>query len=164
MSWSDLEISGGASKWMKLKEGANRIRIVSNAVGIWKAFDRETKTAQVYMTLEAAKTNKDAKSRYVFYVLDRADGGVKQLEVGVGVAGELRALAVNDDWKFEGEMFPFDVTITRSGQGLETAYTVTPSPKKEPLTAAELVLVESMEDLTTAIAADAEDGPLSKKG
>lgn len=79
------------------------------------------------------------KQKYVIHVLDRETGEVKLLEKGNGLFKEIKKYAMNPEY---GDPRQYDITITRTGSGLNTEYTVTPARQNTPLTEEEIRLYE----------------------
>ena len=79
------------------------------------------------------------KQKYVIHVLDRETGEVKLLEKGNGLFKEIKKYAMNPEY---GDPRQYDITITRTGSGLNTEYTVTPARQNTPLTDEEIRLYE----------------------
>lgn len=68
-------------------------------------------------------------TKYSWVVWNREDQKAQIFSRGASVFRQLAALV--DDW---GEPTNYDCTIKRTGQMLATRWTVTPTPKSEPLT------------------------------
>jgi hypothetical protein len=146
----DYEAPKGSSNYLKLEEGQNKFRVVSSAVvgyEYWTNGNKpvrlknypETKPADVRL---ADDNSYVIKHFWAFIVLDRKDAKVKILELTQGsIMRAIEDLVVNEDW---GDPKQYDITISRTGSGMETRYTVQPSPHKE-LTAEEKSLVARME-------------------
>ena len=139
MSFKDINVQQGDGLFLKLKEGSNRIRIVSEPVELWKAFVGGK--CIVYSTYEDARFDKNAKQRFYMWVIDRVNGDVKILDAGAQIIGQVQALAVDEDYGFD-DIPPYDVKITRKGVGMDTEYTVLQSPPSE-LTAEEKASVKA---------------------
>ena len=147
MDWENLpEPQQNEFNTMKLKEGKNVIRIVSNPAQI--AVHWEKDISGTTHKVICSKTNacpicqkgKKAQNRFQMNVIDRADGQVKILECGKTIFDSIRNFAKDEDY---GKPTKYDFTIVKSGSGLETKYDVIPKPKKEPLTEAEKELVKA---------------------
>ncbi len=145
MSYKTLDLSTEAGSYYKLQDGQNRCRIVSEAVPVWTAFDRVNKTAKKYLNELQARTDPEAKKRFALWVIDRNDGQIKLAEWGVSIMKQIQTLALDKDYTFDS--FPsYDIKITRSGSGLDTEYTVTPSPVT-PFTEEEAARVAGLENV-----------------
>lgn len=124
----DQEVSSGGGLYLKIEPNTSaRIRIVGRPLAFQdefqgKKYDRWGVTV-IEKTLDA--NNKPQRA-------------VKAFRFGVSIFKAIQSLWRNDDW---GNPEDYDLTITRKGSGLDTEYTVVPSPKK-PLTDEEKTLVE----------------------
>ena len=162
MKLSELggSFTGGNSKWWKAKDGANKVRIVSDVFPFWKAFDRENKSSRQYVTENGAKADKEAKRRFAVYILNRDEGSALQVaEFGPTVMKQIYDLSINPDYKFEG-LPPYDHTITRTGAGMDTEYSVVAARSNTELTAEEQALVAAAEPLYKGFVENAEDGDM----
>ena len=162
VSWEQMNFSSNATEgipFMKLQQGMNRIRIVANPARIsvhWVG-DADGKNHKVLCPGKECpicqELGEKPQTRYMLMVLDRADGVVKQLEVGRMIMKDIQTLAMDSDF---GNPTQYDIKIQKDGSGRETRYHVMPAPSKTPLTAAEKELVdktpslESMNKIHTA--------------
>lgn len=135
MSFKDISVDVGGL-FYSFEDGENRIRIVSeNPVPFWTAFKQgvngEKGTSKNFLTLEAMdKYNMDvtdereeAKQRFGMWVIDRKDGKVRFANVSPGIVGKIKNLANSTEYGFDG-LIPYDITVKRTGKGLETRYDV----------------------------------------
>lgn len=170
MKFKDLKATLNASgEYFRPQEGENRIRIVSEVVRVWKAF--ENGAAKVYLTPEGAgnwnktapKANK-ARERYMMYVINRVTGEIQQAEFGPQVMGIIADLASSTEYGFD-DLPPYDMILTKKGSGLDTEYALIPARMPTELSDAERAQISSLKDLNLVIAADAEDAnPLDFMG
>jgi hypothetical protein len=87
----------------------------------------------------AVVTYDGERIRYQWVVFNHVDKKAQVYEAGAQVFGQLASLY--PEW---GEPTEFDVTISREGSGqFDTSYTVTPSPKSQPLAADAKALVDA---------------------
>lgn len=77
------------------------------------------------------------RKKFAINVLDRATGQVAILDKGLAVFKELRKYQEDAEY---GDLRNYDVTLERTGEGLETEYTVIPARNNIPLTAEEQAL------------------------
>lgn len=152
MSFKDVKKtveSGSGGKFMKLVDGPNKIRIVSEPVQIWKVFDKEDpKNTIVITNPDELKeyAGKKPKMYFAMYVIDRATSEVKIAEFGPSIMGQIGDLQDNPEFAFD-QLPPYDMMITRSGAGLETEYTVIGSRNNTILTPEEQAKVLAMPSL-----------------
>ena len=154
------------SNYLKLTEGANKFRVCSDATIGFEFWTNENKPVRLKEKPQEKpsdiRLNDDGsytiKHFWAFSVLDRKDKVVKIMEITQrSIMDEISELLKNEDW---GDITGYDITITRKGQGLETRYSVQPSPHKE-LTKEEQSLVARTEiDLNKLFAGE---NPLEKK-
>lgn len=110
----------GQGDYLKLKEGDNRMRLVS---------DCEPHPGEYQ-----GKPN----FKWLCYVIDRRDGKVKPFFMPHVIYKTIEALQGNDDYGFESVPMPYDITIAAIGAGTkEVKYTVLPARKETPLSDAE---------------------------
>lgn len=124
------EAAGG--NYAKLEDGPNRFRILSSAVVGWLYWTAENKPVRLKERPERAPSDiregDKIKHMWAFVVWNYRDSKVQILELTqASIQGPLEDLVVNDDW---GSPLEYDITITKTGQKLDTEYTVMPSPKK----------------------------------
>lgn len=92
-----------------------------------------------FASLPAVVTYDGERIRYQWIVFNYGEVKAQVYEAGAQVFGQLASLY--PEW---GEPTEFDVTISREGSGqFDTSYTVTPSPKSQPLTADAKALVDA---------------------
>jgi hypothetical protein len=131
------------SDYLKVKEGANRIRLLSEALphrGSYKG---------------------TPNFKWLCYVLDRTDGNVKPYFMPHTIYKAIEALQTSEDYAFDDVPMPYDITINAQGAGTkEVEYSVMPAKKETPLTAEERNQYETkkpLKELQQAIRAKDED-------
>lgn len=143
-------------QYFKLKPGDNRVRLVSEPIIVWKAFSKTDKTAKVYLTKDAAKQNPDSKQRYMMYVINRENGLIQQAEFGISIMSQLADLQSTADYAFD-TLPPYDITIKKTGESLDTEYSVIPARANTELTSEEMAKIMALEPLEKVVGKDAED-------
>jgi hypothetical protein len=148
LSWDSAALSTKSNQvdanFMKLKQGDNVIRIVANPSKIeshWEpTLDGSTRRV-ICLGPKCPICRKGGKPqrRYQLKVIDRADGQVKILEVGITVISQIQEYARDPEY---GDPTGYDFKIAKTGSNLETKYTVKPSRTPKPLTEEEKKLVE----------------------
>ena len=166
MRFADLHDSiEKSSQYLKLHDGDNRVRIVSEPLMIYKCFNKSEKTAKVFMDGKKAKefmanTEKskgyDLRQRYMMYVINRETKDIQQAEFGVSVISQIADLQTSEQYKFD-TLPPYDITINKHGTGLETDYKVLADRSDTSLTQEEMDKVSSLEPLEKVVGKDAED-------
>lgn len=105
------------SMYLKLEQGENPLRIVSHFVENMRTYDDGSK-----------------KLQWSCYVLDRADDSkVKIATFGKSIMKQIQELAMSAEYGYD-ELPPYDMTVTRTGTGMETRYAVLAARKDTPLT------------------------------
>ena len=142
-SQEDLKNKYGLSKtsdWLNLQKGDNKIRIVSDFVdyGVHTFRNKDGKYKSVVCI---SKDNNcpycaqhiPVKVQFLGWVIDRKDGEIKLLKIGWAIAQKIRSLQESEDYGFD-DLPPYDINIIKSGEGLNTTYTVLPARQNTPLT------------------------------
>ena len=135
-----------AGSYMKLLPGDNKIRILGdfNAkpptailgfIGWLTTTDAEGKPARrpertpPGVDLDTSKYEEKPKEFWALIVWNYGVEAIQIWEVTQrGIQNELVSLAEDEAWK---DLSEFDVSVNRSGEGLETRYSVMPKPKAE---------------------------------
>jgi len=161
----DYEVNTGGSDFFKLQPGDNKFRILTDAVigkEGWKD-NKPFRRGGVDAEIDVDEVDEDEKSGkpkindfMAFYVLDHSDGKIKVAQFNqASIRKELVKYASDSDW---GHPENYDITITKSGEGLTTKYSFKASPPK-PLAPANEKLVAAASptfDLEGALSIDAE--------
>jgi|SRR3990167_5125018 len=125
------------SDYMKLKEGENVFRVLSSAIVGYKYWTNEDKPVRskerILSKPDDIKTEKDGSFRiqhfWAFLVWNYSAERVQVLEVPQSTIRDgMQTLIDNKKW---GDPKDYDISITRSGEGLETSYAVIPNPHSE---------------------------------
>lgn len=138
----DYETPKQMSNYLKFEAGKNKFRIVSSAITGYEYWTEEKKPVRLRKFPEKTPVDirEDSKIKHfwAFVVIDRSDGKIKICELTQStIMNAIKACVDSEDW---GDPKEYDFTVTRTGEGLETEYTVQPSPHKG-LTVEELALV-----------------------
>ena len=111
----------GKGEYLKLKEGNNTIRLMSQCVG--------------YESSHNGRKN----FKWVCWVIDRTDNVIKPFFMPHSIYTDIEAYQLNPEYTFESVPMPYDVTIHAKGAGTkEVKYTVTPARSNVDLTGAEM--------------------------
>ncbi len=130
---------GSKGAWLNLKEGENKMRIVSDFADYGNHFFPPNKSFICIGQENDCAYCKDGNKpsvQFVGYVIDRTDNQVKVLRIGYTIYKQISEFGKNEEYGFEG-LPPYDITIVRKGQGKETEYTVIPARKNTELTSEE---------------------------
>lgn len=149
LSWDSASLSNKSNQpdanFMKLKQGDNVIRVVGNPSKIdshWETtLDGATrKVVCIGAGCPICRKGGKPQRRYQLKVIDRSDGQVKILDVGATVISQIQEYARDPEY---GDPNNYDFKIAKTGQSLETKYTVKASRTNKPLTDEEKALIEA---------------------
>ena len=131
---ANYEAPRAGGQYLKLEKGKTQLRIVSSAVVGYVGWDRSGAKPQPVRSKDKKDlvdfdTKEDrVKHFWICAVLDRGDDAIVLWEITQStIQKSLNSLVTDPEW---GEPSGYDISITRTGDGLETSYTVMPSPKK----------------------------------
>lgn len=153
----------GSSSFMKLEEGENRFRVLSEATIGWegwidgKPFRR--KGIEQNITPDEVEINKMSKKPainhfWAFLVYDYADGQVKILEITQKtIMRALEGLSNDSDW---GDPVKYDISIERV-DGNKVSYNVKPFPPKPISAEIKKAQAASELDIDEAMFKDADE-------
>lgn len=124
-------MSGGM--YMKLEDGANKFRVLTDAITGYEFWTNENKPVRVreYPKSVPANIRSDSKIKHfwAFAVYNYAAEAVQVLELTQAtIQNAINDLYVIAEW---GDPKGYDIVVTRKGEGLDTEYTVSPIPHKE---------------------------------
>lgn len=145
------EVKTGASDFFKLKSGANKFRILTDSV-VGKEGWKDGKPFRRAMELEITEDEVDTDEKtgrpkinefMAFYIYSHDEGKVAIASfTQASIRKAILALATDAEWGHPSE---YDITITKTGDGFQSKYSVTPSPKK-PLAKTIAALVGAEEE------------------
>ena len=120
----------GASRYMKLKEGENKIRILSKPVMGYEMW--EDKVPKRYREEKDCPPSRDSENKpkhfWAFLVWNYDEEKVQILSVTqVTLQKAIESLSNDEDW---GAPFFYDLKIHKSGNTKQTKYSVNPLPHK----------------------------------
>ncbi len=129
----------GGHYFKPAKGETSRVRVVGNAITGYLGWDKTgaspiPRRAEHREQVAQYHTGEDkVKHFWAFSVLH--DGAIKIWEVTqASIRDQISALVDNADW---GDPTQYDIMISRSGEGLDTSYSVMPAPKSPPILTAE---------------------------
>jgi hypothetical protein len=125
----EVPTSGGS--YFKLKQGQNTFRVISKPVIGWLGWTNDNKPERRKSKDDFAGVDlKDkVKHFWAFGVYDLNTNTVQVMELTQAtILNALTELFKNPAW---GSPFGYNITITKTGESLETSYTVTPTPPSE---------------------------------
>jgi hypothetical protein len=126
----DYEAPKSAGFYMKLQDGENRIRILSNAIVGWE--DWIEKKPVRYRMDQKPKAPHDAKKPirhfWAFIVWNYAESKIQILQIcQAKIRKTLESLCQDSDW---GNPWLYDIKIIKTGVLKDTEYMVNPLPHK----------------------------------
>lgn len=116
--------------YYKFEKGDNRFRMISPAITGWIDWDKSWDKPKPIRTKEQrpALGENAPKHFWTMRVFDYESNSVKILEITqVSVQDAIYTLTKDSDW------WPvdwYDIVVTRTGDGMETKYSVVPKPQK----------------------------------
>lgn len=144
----EKEYGIGGSAFLKIQEGANRIRIVSLPELTVKHWinNQSIMCPGIQGNCEYCKkamgsppdvhAKLKARAQYCFVVIDRSDGGVKIAQFPKTIFNEIKNLRNDPDYKYTTDIMPYDITINKKKTGpldMNVKYSILPG-KENPLT------------------------------
>jgi hypothetical protein len=155
-AYDKLQPPTGDGSFYKLNEGENRVRLLTEPSERGVHYVQAEKKS--YSCLGEGKcrfcdAGDKPKVRFLYYVIDRAEKGpktVKLAEFGWQIVGFIKELHDSEEYGFD-DVPPYDISITKSGSGLDTSYTVLASLKDTALTDDEVAQLAAMQSLDEVI-------------
>jgi hypothetical protein len=126
----DYEAPAGSANYMKMKDGENKVRILSKPIIGWLDW-KEKKPYRFRMNAKPEKPmgDKPIKHFWAFLVWNYEAETVQILEITqASIQKAIQDYSKNDEW---GAPFFYDIKIIRKGKDLDTEYSIMPSPKKD---------------------------------
>lgn len=123
--------------YTKLQDGENNIRILSSAIigyEYWNTDNKPVRSKEYPKETPNIRLDKDGnptriKHFWAFVIWNYETKALQVMEVTQKTIMEgIKALVDNAKW---GDPKTYDITITKSGEGLDTSYNVVPNPKEE---------------------------------
>lgn len=132
--------------FMALKQGENRIRVVSEFEHFQAEFQGKL------------------KDRFMGWVIDRTDGQIKPLTIGSQIFSAIGELSLSSEYGFD-VLPPYDLVVKRNGEGIDTEYTVIPARQNTVLTDEEQTRVKELKPIENIIESMQKKNPtkFSKK-
>jgi len=123
--------------WLSLKEGANRVRVMSDCVDYGSHYSIGKSVICIGKEhCVLCKKGLEPKVQFLSWVIDRADGKIKLFRFGYKIYKQLMAYKKSEDYAFD-ELPAYDITVNRVGTGKNSEYTVVPARKNTEITDAE---------------------------
>ena len=134
----------GSGGYMKLKEGDNRVRLLTIFEDYGSHYIRKQNKSYICIGKDNhcwfCEKGLVPRVRYIGYVIDRVDGQIKLLQIGWKIYSQIGKYSKDPEYKFD--VIPeYDININRVGVDKNTEYTVIPARKNKPLTEKEMELI-----------------------
>ena len=127
---AEKEHNIGGAQHLKLQEGQNRIRLVSECIP------------------HEGEYNGKPTFKWLCQVIDRKDGKVKPFFMPHKIFKDIEALQMSEDYSFDAVPMPYDITITAIGAGMITVqYSTTPARQNTPITEDEQMMINGVPNI-----------------
>ncbi len=127
---TDYQAPKTSNHYMKFQEGENKFRIISAPILGWEDW-ADKKPIRYTMDNKPQKSidpKKPVKHFWAMIVWNYASEEIQILQITqAGIRKSLEALCMDADW---GAPYFYDIKVVKSGEGLETEYTLNPLPHK----------------------------------
>ena len=125
--------TAAAGNYLKFKNPATKFRILSSPIIGYEGWTNDNKPVRfkVQPTSEQLAMLRDQKAKHFWAlkVYSYADDDVMLLQITQSsIITGITALANDEAW---GSPLNYDITVNKSGQNMETKYTVVPAPPKQ---------------------------------
>jgi len=139
MNIKDIKVENN-SRFIKLTEGENPIRIVSGFTSYPKTYQGGKPT-----------------TRYACYAIDRKDGEIRFFEIGASIIKQIQALAMSAEYGFD-DLPPYDMVIVRQGTGpMDTEYSVRAARKDTALNEVEIAKIAELKPIDQVFAQNLDE-------
>ena len=125
--WDSVENVESQSDYLTLEDGKNKLRIMTVPVTGWERWvDGQPERVR------GGKTDAPGSDWSFIWVVSAYDYAAEAPKIWAIHQSTIRgALMGHKDDASWGDPTSYDITVTRSGSGLNTTYQVTPNPKEE---------------------------------
>ena len=147
---------GTTSEYFRPEEGENKIRVLSGYEPLakhWIELNGKRTTRICFGKDKGCSYHKESdklpRVQFLLWILDRKDQTIKIYEAGWTFIKYLTDIKNDEDFSYQS-LPDYDIKIRKTGKGLETEYTFTPSPRK-PLTEEEMNAYMEKGDITEIV-------------
>lgn len=119
-----------SSGYMKLQDGENRFRVLSEAIVGWEDWqDKKPLRFQLHeKPLKPIDDKKPVKHFWAFIVWNVLEEKIQILQITQkSIQKKIEELLKDEDW---GSPLHYDIKISRKGEGIDTEYNINPAPHK----------------------------------
>jgi len=128
---TDYKSPAASNGYMKLIEGENKFRILSKPIIGWEDWDNKKPVRFEFHNkpTKSIDPNKAVRHFWSFIVWNYNEEKIQILHVTqASIRKGIESLCMDSDWR---EPFFYDIKIVKKGEGIDTDYTVSPTPHKE---------------------------------
>jgi len=127
----DYEAPRSGGSYMKIQQGENKIRILTQPILGWEEWNKEKKPVRYRFDQKPDKaldSKNPPRHFWAFVVWNYQEEQIQILEVTqAGIRKGIECLTKDADW---GAPFFYDIKIFKEGEEMKTKYTVNPLPHK----------------------------------
>lgn len=154
---SEAKKQGLGGEYFRLQSGENKIRILTEAEPFKEHFVDNAPSVMCVGEKRCGycKAGSKASVKIMLYVLDRADEEIKLATMPFSIFKQLGELARSSEWGFD-DLPPYDVMITKRGEGKETRYRTDAGRNSEPLDSMQLSKLRGKKPVKDILAAKRE--------
>jgi len=159
----DHKIPGGSGSFMKFQDGANRFRILSDALIGWEGWkdNKPFRRKGIEQNINADEVDMDEKYKkpkinffWCFKVYDYTDDSVKLLSLTQKtIMKGIQGLVEDADW---GEPTEYDISVDKIKKGDKTSYSIKSYPHKK-MSPEIMEVVEASDVTPESVFKDGED-------
>jgi hypothetical protein len=127
----EYKAPAGSSRYMKLKDGENKIRILSQPILGWEDWidNKPVRFKMDDKPVKAANPAKAIRHFWAMIVWNYAEEKIQILQITQArIRSAIEALCKDADW---GAPYFYDIKISKKGQDIKTQYSVNPLPHRE---------------------------------
>jgi len=133
----DYKLPQSNQNYFKFQQGENNFRIMSSAIvgyEYWNSSNKPVRLREMWKKRPAdirIESNGSYRTNHfwAFVIWNYETNSIQIMEITQRtIQRAIKALVDNEKW---GDPKSYDITITKTGEGLETEYSVMPNPKSE---------------------------------
>ncbi len=118
-------ISGGKDGWVKIQEGDNRFRVLSEPEMLFEDFNHG---------ICYTDCGYEGSAKFLMYVLDRKDNKIKLWKAPYTVGTSIAGYETDEEYRFDSYPMPYDVKLNAKNAGTkEVKYTLVPGRATTPV-------------------------------
>ncbi len=151
-NYAAMKESLDSNNFWKPKDGENNIRVLTEPIQLWKVGPKTAwvkGSVRTYLSEKSVKLGSDEKiaMRFLCYILNRdANSKLQIAEFGPQIMEKFVNYAVSRQYGFESTP-SYDMTVIKSGAGMDTSYDLQAFRNESELTAGEVLVLEQAKPL-----------------